>query len=54
MDVKTLEEQYKLITEDKSTIEDKISFLQILSNKVDKIEKQEIASIIEELEKVKR
>ena len=54
MDAKALEKQYKLITEDNTTIEDKIGFLQILSSKVNEEERKEIASIIEELEKLKK
>ena len=53
MDAKILEKQYKLITEDNTTTEDKIGFLQILSSKVNEEERKEIASIIEELEKIK-
>ena len=51
MNAKILEKQYRLITEDHTSIEDKISILQILSSKVTKNDQKEIESIIEDLKK---
>ena len=46
----SIEEQYRLITEDSSTLEEKIDYLKILCGKVSKEKQQEIMELIQELE----
>lgn len=46
-----IEDQYRLITEDSSTLEEKIDYLKMLYEKVSKEKKQEILELIQELEK---